>query len=215
MTRILIKVVACLAIAGCARQEVHEPEAVPVARSSAEEVVLRLAEVPDNGLPGMASNGVPPKEQLRLDLYRRLMELGDNAVPALVRGLGNPDVRIRRNVILFLAAGQGYFPELHQFTRVRVPFSSLVGALKDSDPTVRGWTAQAIGWSGRDAVAAVPDLIALLADEAAGPRNSACIALREIGPAARDALPALRQALSDPNADVRGFAKQAIDTIEK
>ena len=183
-------------------------------RSSAEEVVQRFAELAPAGLPGMAKSASSPREQLRRALYRRLKELGDDALPALVRGLNDPDVLVRRNVILFLTAGQGFYPELHQLRPVRVPFSALLGALRDSDGTVRAWTAQAIGWMGPEAVEAVPALIALLASEEEGSRNGACIALRGIGTAARDALPALRQALSDPSPDVRGFAKQAIDAIE-
>jgi len=47
-----------------------------------------------------------------------------------------------------------------------------------------------------------------------GSRNSACIALGDIGPAAKDALPALRKALSDSRNDVRRFAQFAIEKIE-
>ena len=54
----------------------------------------------------------------------------------------------------------------------------------------------------------------MLTDGDEGARNGACIALTGIGPAAKEALPALRTALSDPSADVRGFAKRAIATIE-
>jgi hypothetical protein len=56
-------------------------------------------------------------------------------------------------------------------------------------------------------------LIELLnGDEAA--RNSACIALRKIGPNAAAALPSLRRALADPSEDVRRFAELAIEAIE-
>jgi hypothetical protein len=44
--------------------------------------------------------------------------------------------------------------------------------------------------------------------------NSAAIALRAIGAEAKPALPALREALSDPNDNVRRFAALAIDKIE-
>jgi hypothetical protein len=60
----------------------------------------------------------------------------------------------------------------------------------------------------------VPDLIVLLGNEDIGSRNSACIALQDIGPAAAEALPALRKALDDPNATVRRFAQVAIDRIQ-
>jgi hypothetical protein len=47
-----------------------------------------------------------------------------------------------------------------------------------------------------------------------GSRNSACIGLRGIGPAAKMALPALRNSLSDPSKDVRRFAELAIKSIQ-
>jgi HEAT repeat protein len=39
--------------------------------------------------------------------------------------------------------------------------------------------------------------------------------LAGIGPAARDALPALRRALADPTDNVRRFARRAIDRIDR
>jgi len=64
-----------------------------------------------------------------------------------------------------------------------------------------------------DAAEAVPALVALLRNPDEGTRNSACIALREIGPAANVALPALREPFPIPSTDVRRFAAQAIDKI--
>jgi len=61
---------------------------------------------------------------------------------------------------------------------------------------------------------AVPALLKLIHDSDEGPRNTSCMALGDIGPEARDALPALRNALNDPNKDVRRFAKQAIEKIQ-
>jgi HEAT repeat protein len=60
----------------------------------------------------------------------------------------------------------------------------------------------------------VPALIRLLGSSSEGDKNSACIALAGMGPAARTALPALKKALSDPSADVRTFAQRAITQIE-
>ena len=186
--------------------------------AGAEEVVQRLAELGPGGLSGRASapgSAAAIREELRQRLYTRLGDLGDAAVPALSRGLGDPNVLIRRNVALFLAAGRFAVPSLAQ-SRLngRLMLPALIGALKDNDATVRGWAAQAIGGIGRDAAEAVPALIVLLANEDEGSRNSACIALRGIGPAAKDALPSLRQALSDPSANVRSFATRAIQAIE-
>jgi HEAT repeat protein len=62
---------------------------------------------------------------------------------------------------------------------------------------------------------AIPALIQALNDPDVGPRNSACIALGDIGPLAKEALPALQKALNDPEPDVRQFARGAIEKIEK
>ena len=53
--------------------------------------------------------------------------------------------------------------------------------------------AQAHGHLAADAAIVVPDLVRLLG-AAVNVRNSACIELVGIGPAAQDALPALRRA---------------------
>jgi HEAT repeat protein len=83
------------------------------------------------------------------------------------------------------------------------------------DGTSRCFSAQAVGGIGAEARTAVPGLIALLGSSDVGSRNSACLGLAGIGPAARDALQTLRRALSDPSPDVRQFAQRAIDAIEK
>jgi hypothetical protein len=178
MTRIIVKGLALLLIGGCVGPDVADRDTktrdsvkvggqgvrpqtkrvvtVSYAQSSADEVVKRLGELVPEGLPPTGGNRVSPREQLRLDLYRRLKELGDGAVPALVRGLKDPDVLIRRNVVLFLGLGQGFRPELRQFPPVKVPLPALVSALEDSDGTVRGWAAQTIDYMRRDTVEAVP-----------------------------------------------------------
>lgn len=70
------------------------------------------------------------------------------------------------------------------------------------------------GFIGPDAAEAVPALIGLLHNSDEGTRNSVCLGLRGIGVAAKAALPALREALSDQSAHVRGFAMLAIEKIE-
>jgi hypothetical protein len=77
-----------------------------------------------------------------------------------------------------------------------------------------GRAAQAIGNIAPYGAAAVPALVTMLQSTGEGLRNSACIELRGIGPAAKDALPALERALSDdPSKDVRPFAQLAIASI--
>jgi len=87
--------------------------------------------------------------------------------------------------------------------------------LADSDARVRALAAQAVGAVGPEASLVVPALVALLESGDEESRNSACIGLTGIGPSAREALPALRKALSDSRPDVRHFAQRAIDAIER
>jgi hypothetical protein len=147
---------------------------------------------------------IPPNEVRRREIAKQLHELGENAVPALSVALRDPDVLMRRNAALVLAGFDS-----------TTALADLIDALQDADSLVRAWSAQAIGAIGPAAKPAVPALIELLkhGDEAA--RNSSCIGLRNIGPAASEALPALREALNDPSKDVRGFAQQAIDKIQR
>ena len=182
----------------------------------ADGLVQELRQFPAS-LSGIArSDGSPdPREERRRLLYDEIWALRSAALPALIRGLADPDVQVRRNVALFLnaAAGSWYDP-----TRVKLDIrpclTALIAALADSDSRVRELAAQAIGAIGSDASSAVPALIALLAYPDEGSRNSACIGLTGIGPAAREALPSLRKALSDRSADTRRFAQAAIATIE-
>lgn len=157
-------------------------------------------------------------EKLRRSIYQQLLYLDAEAVAPLAQGLRDREVGMRRNAALaFGALGSGWWPfECGQRkVDISAALPALVGALADSNPSVRGWSAQAIGGIGADAASAVPALVALLDDDWEGSRNSACIALRGIGPAASAALPALRRALRDPSSDVRRFAAAAIESIER
>jgi HEAT repeat protein len=192
-------------------------QATPLVRQSPDELVQALGQFPA-AIPGVApSNGVlPPTEQLRREMYDRLWSLGPVALPALCRGLSDSAVQVRRNVALFLGAAGG---EWYERGRARLEIKdclpALTRALADADGRVRELAAQAVGATGAAGVSAVPALIVLLESPSEGDRNTACIGLAGIGAAAKDALPALKKALSDPSADVRTFAKRAIDRIAR
>jgi hypothetical protein len=181
----------------------------------AERLVQALAPFPAE-LPAALSNGVePPLERRRLEVYDQLWSMGTAAVPALCRGLGDADVRVRRNVALFLnvAAGNWY-----DRGRARLPIApcanALARALEDADGRVRGLAAQAVPATGTAGAVAVPALVAMLGSPSEGDRNSACLGLAGLGPVARAALPVLEKLQSDPSPDVRGFARRAIQRIE-
>jgi HEAT repeat protein len=181
-----------------------------------DDLVRELATLPASLRAGARSDGTPdPVETRRQAIYRRLSARGESAMPALARGLKDPDVRLRRNVALFLSvAGGGWQAPSQPKLNIGSCLRALTEALADSDARVRQLAAQAIGAIGPAGATAVPALVRLLDDhDDEGSRNTACIGLAGIGPAASDALPALRKALNDPSKDVRRFAQLAIDRI--
>jgi HEAT repeats len=192
-------------------------QSTPLVPQSAEELVQALHQFPA-AIPGVApSNGVlPPTERLRREIYDRLWSLGSVALPVLCRGLGDPDVQVRRNVALFLGvAGGNWYDRGRPRLAIEGCVPALVGALADSDGRVKELAAQAVGATGAAGVSAVPALVGLLASPNEGERNTACIALAGIGPAAKEALPALKKVLSDPSAAVQRFAQRAIERIDR
>ena len=186
--------------------------------SEASALVRQLGQFPA-AIDGRISKntGQPlPAEQRRENIYIRLRTLAETAVPALQRGLTDPDVQVRRNVALYLEWEGGNYAKHAPMPLNWRPFlPQLAQALRDEDQRVKALAAQALAHVGSAAAIAVPDLIRLLGDSGEGLRNSACIGLAGIGPAARDALPALRRALTDSSTDVRGFAHRAIARIER
>ena len=192
-------------------------------QEEARRLVAELRDIPTPMTPGRTGNGRIPHEERRRVVYSRLRALGADSLPAFADALRSPDLRLRRGVALALNVLSGRWWDRTDFAARSSPaqpldvlplLPDLVRALSDEDATVVSWVAAAIGNLGALGIAAIEPLIALLSHPDEGPRNAACMALRGIGPIARDALPALRKALKDPSKDVRGFARHAIDAIE-
>ena len=187
--------------------------------SEASALVRQLGQFPASIDGRIQSNtGQPmPVEQRRDRIYIRLRMLAETAVPALQRGLTDPDVQVRKNVALYLEwEGGNYAKHAPMPLDLRPFLPQLAQALRDEDERVKALAAQALAHVGSAAAIAVPDLIRLLQDPSDGLRNSACIGLAGIGRAARAALPALRRALmTDPSITVRGFAHRAIERIDR
>ena len=92
---------------------------------------------------------------------------------------------------------------IHPGPKVTVPLA--IKLLEDSDPGVRLRVLNAISEVGAKAV---PGLIEALKHEKA--TYWACLVLRDIGPAAKDAVPALTETLQDPRPGIR---REAILTL--
>jgi HEAT repeat protein len=185
-------------------------------QDEADQLVQQLREFRAALPAARPSNGVPdPVEERRRQVYTRLRDIGEQAMPALIRALADPDIQVRRNVVLFLDVAAGSWYDLSRpKMNIQSALPALMTSLEDRDERVRGLAAQAIGEIGPNAAAAVPALIKLLNDPSEGSRNSACIGLAGIGPAANIALPVLRSALSDSSVTVRRFAQRAIERID-
>ena len=116
---------------------------------------------------------------------RKLVEMGEPAVPVLIPALQDPAAKVRTAAA---SALWGLGPK----ARAAVPV--LDGALADADDGVRVGVAMALESVGPDAAPAVPALARAVRDRDGNVRLGAAKALGNIGPPARPALPALAEA---------------------
>lgn len=95
------------------------------------------------------------------------------------------------------------------------PLSYWIGELKAQAPQSRNAAAYAISGMGAGAKAAVPALAAALKnpDEINTVRFPILVAFREIGPDAKDAVPAIEPFLDDRNEEISAMARKAIKAI--
>jgi HEAT repeat protein len=126
-------------------------------------------------------------------------------LPLLAWGASDPDVQVRRAAVETLeTVGEDAAPAAH----------ALVCALGDADVFVRWGAARTLGQIGSvPGVAVVPGLIPLLSDPDADVRVAAAEALGSFGRAAREAVPALTEALRLGTPTLRLAAVQALAGI--
>jgi hypothetical protein len=181
------------------------PDARPqgTERPDADALVLQL-----QGLPAALYSGsprqlcspapapcprpaLPPAEITRQRVYGQLSALGSAGVTALARGPQNPDVSVRSNSALALYVLSDESLNSDGVADFRAALPALIVAL-GSDLRTGELAAQAIGNIGAPGVAAVPALVKLLTSSEEGLRNSACMALGNIGPSAMSAYRSLK-----------------------
>ena len=156
------------------------------------------------------------------------------AIPALIEGLSSREVDIRRNAAFALGElGSEAEPALEVLARAMrkdpdrevrrnaafalgetgpVALPVLIKGLNNSDSGVRRNVAAALVRIGPPAV---PSLIEMLNDSKPVIRQNAAGILGRIGPRAKEAIPALEQALSDEDKAFSWTVKSALRKIKK
>ena len=159
--------------------------------SSVTEAFIARLNDQDHGVGGVVANA--------------LVELGEPAVPALIKALDNKDLRG------YAVATLGRIGP-----KAAAAIGPLTATLADELPAIRRETLFAIG-----AIApADPTVIAALAksldgDKDGDVRSAAAEALGLIGPGAASAVPTLQKALQDGDQSVREAAAEALKKIQK
>ena len=121
-----------------------------------------------------------PDHRTRRRAAEELGELGSDAqvaVPALVELLNDPHWTVRFSCMWALKR----IGTERAISALRSTVPHLIRLLRHPDRDVRWSAATAIGHVGKDAKAAVPELIRRLADESHQVKNAAAYSLRRIG----------------------------------
>ena len=141
-----------------------------------------------------------PSQNTRTTAKKKLLGIGEDAVPALTQALKSDNPTIREQVAKV-------FIEMGEPAKDALP--ELIEALQDDLALVRTNSAKAIGEMGEGAKNAIPALVKLLGDHR--PRVYAEVkeALKKIG---IDVVPHLGKALKDDN---HGLRLQALNLLEE
>ncbi|REK19026.1 MAG: hypothetical protein DWQ37_02365 [Planctomycetota bacterium] len=203
-----LPVLACLFLsAPLLGAEPDDLEALVAAtKSSSEatslEAIGKLGQQGAAAVPALESLLQSDSPRVRAYALRALGEIGPEAKGAadsVIPLFSDPDPLVRRQVIEAL---KGIRPG----PKVAVPL--FVKLMQDSDPGVRLRVMSAVADAGGNAV---PALVEALKNPDA--TYWACLILRDIGPEAAPAVPALKAALEDRRPEVRREATLALATI--
>lgn len=186
--------VADAAVAGLGGDLVPPVQAIPALARACRRAEIRpaalraLAKRGPAALPAIREFASDPDPRVRA---QALSVLGKDGVELLAAALADGDANVRRTAAMALrdcrAAALPALPGLRRL-------------LGDPQMEVRGAAASALAAIGP---AAVKPLVEVLKTTDPRARESAVYALREIGPGAADALPALRDLEDDPDPAVR------------
>jgi HEAT repeat protein len=143
-----------------------------------------------------------PAAVVRAHAAQALGEIGAPAAPAvepLARAIADQDPLVRRQAA-------GAIRKIRPGPKVMLPILSKL--LEDSDPQVRIRVLHALAEMGKDAL---PGLLKALDSEQGA--YWACLVISQIGPEAKEAVPALAKLISDKRPDVRREAILALAEI--
>ena len=206
---LILTACGCLTLAGSMLYADETPVAVLVAKDlKSDNEADKLKALDELGARGeKAAEAVKPIEALLKDKSAKVrahaaLALGSigpaakDSVPALAELLKDPDETVRRTAVRAVRA-------IHPGPKVMIPLC--IKLLEDPDPAIRGRILNAIAEGGAEAV---PGLIEALKNDKAA--FWALIVLRDIGPAAKDALPAITEKLKDKRPEIR---REAVLTL--
>lgn len=132
--------------------------------------------------------------------------MGKEGAAPLRELAGDSTVRVRKAALHQLGRLQSRTP----LPAVEV-LPTLLANVADPDREIRAVAVYAIGYVKQDADTVIPVLVrALLDDESPFVRRNAAMALDQYGSLAKAAVPALKKALDDPDAETRDAAKNAL-----
>ncbi len=211
MNRIAYVLAGCLAAACCLTQAAPPTvqELTQSLKSADEQVKTqtldRIGALGAKGAEAVSAVAELLKDSspaVRAHAVQALGALGPAAkpvVPALVELLKDSDVTVRRQAVRAIG-------RIRPGPKVTVPL--FVKLMEDADAGVRMRVLHAVSEAGAQAV---PGLTAALNNEKAA--YWVCLVLREIGPAAQGAVPALIEKLKDPRPEIRREAALALGAI--
>lgn len=169
-------------------------------------VAATLSSMGDKAVPSLLTalkDKSPARRLMAANALAGMDPAPADAAAALAETLGDTDVMVRYHTARALG---------RIGTKARVALPRLQMALKDDAPAVCIAAALA-SWQIDGKTTRLPVLRRALTDDKAAVRESACQALRAMGPAAKEAVPTLRKALKDRDEAVRLAAAEAAGAV--